>query len=202
LISGTMKSTLGTIGEIPRGRETSRGLFLDDVRVSATAQKILGKHSKPAGAVPVLFLLAESDFHDEAATNELRSARPAARAGLNVVVPGWLREAGADSEDSQQQETFTFGEITVNVPTMEVCRGGRIVRLRCKEFQLLMHLLKNPRRVISRDELLKDVWGYQSYPTTRTVDNHMLRLRQKLEAEPNQPKHFVTVHGVGYRFLS
>jgi DNA-binding response OmpR family regulator len=84
---------------------------------------------------------------------------------------------------------------------MEVHRNGRPVILRSKEFKTLAYLIKNPRRVISRDELLNEVWGYENYPCTRTVDNHILRLRKKLETEPRNPKHFHTVHSSGYKFL-
>jgi len=62
-------------------------------------------------------------------------------------------------------------------------------------------LTKNALRVISRDELLEKVWGYENYPCTRTVDNHMLRLRQKLEKDPSNPSHLLTVHGLGYKFV-
>jgi DNA-binding response OmpR family regulator len=126
-----------------------------------------------------------------------------------LIVPGWLREMGGSGGSggasgvraSEQEAVFVFGDVSVNVATMEVCRGGRMVAMKRKEFQLLVHMLKNPRRVITRAELLKEVWGYQSYPSTRTVDNHILRLRQKLEAEPAKPRHFITIHAVGYRFL-
>jgi len=69
------------------------------------------------------------------------------------------------------------------------------------EFKLLRFLVQNAGRVISRDELLNEVWGYDNYPCTRTVDNHILRLRQKLELDPARPVHFHTVHGVGYKFV-
>ncbi|PYU02509.1 MAG: hypothetical protein DMG38_00145 [Acidobacteria bacterium] len=84
---------------------------------------------------------------------------------------------------------------------MAIHRNGRPVILTCKEFKTLTYFIKNPRRVISRDELLNEVWGYENYPRTRTVDNHILRLRQKLETEPAHPKHFPTVHSAGYKFL-
>ena len=84
---------------------------------------------------------------------------------------------------------------------MEIHRHGRPVILTTKEFKTLVYLIKNPRKVISRDELLNKVWGYQSYPCTRTVDNHILRLRKKLESDPADPKHFHTIHGSGYKFL-
>jgi DNA-binding response OmpR family regulator len=62
-------------------------------------------------------------------------------------------------------------------------------------------MIKNARRAISRDELLNEVWGYENYPCTRTVDNHILRLRQKLENDPANPEHLVTIHGMGYKFI-
>jgi DNA-binding response OmpR family regulator len=84
---------------------------------------------------------------------------------------------------------------------MEASRKGRPVKLTAMEFKTLKYLVQNTRRVISRDELLNEVWGYENYPCTRTVDNHILRLRQKLERDPSQPIHFRTVHRAGYKFL-
>jgi DNA-binding response OmpR family regulator len=83
----------------------------------------------------------------------------------------------------------------------EITRGGEKVAVTAKEFKTLEFLTKNAERTISRDELLDKVWGYQDYPCTRTVDNHMLRLRQKLESDPSQPSHLLTVHGLGYKFV-
>jgi len=110
-------------------------------------------------------------------------------------VPLPVEWAGTDPE------THSFGEVTVNIPEMTVRRRGKVVTLALKEFRMLEHFLKNPGRVIARDELLNEVWGYQNYPCTRTVDNHMLRLRQKLESEPSRPKHFLTIHSSGYKFV-
>jgi DNA-binding response OmpR family regulator len=75
------------------------------------------------------------------------------------------------------------------------------VKLTPAEYNLLTFFLQNADRVLTRDVILNSVWGYESYPNTRTVDAHVMRLRQKLEPEPSTPSHFVTVHGVGYRFL-
>ena len=97
--------------------------------------------------------------------------------------------------------TVAFGEVTVNFSTMETLRNGEPVVLTAKEFKTLKYLIQNARRVISRDELLNEVWGYKNYPNTRTVDNHILRLRQKLERDPSRPTHFRTMHGAGYKFL-
>jgi Transcriptional regulatory protein, C terminal len=98
-------------------------------------------------------------------------------------------------------DVLVYGDVTISFSAMEVHRRGQLVTLTLKEFKTLAYLLKNARRVISRDELLNEVWGYQCYPCTRTVDNHILRLRKKLEPEPALPKHFRTVHGIGYKFL-
>ena len=96
---------------------------------------------------------------------------------------------------------FVFDDVAINFAGMEARRNGNPVALRLKEFKTLTYLIQNSGRVISRDELLNEVWGYECYPCTRTVDNHILQLRRKLEAEPSRPKHFLTVHGTGYKFL-
>ena len=96
---------------------------------------------------------------------------------------------------------FSFGEVTVNFLEMVALRKGQPVMLTAMEFKTLKYLLSNPRRVVSRDELLNEVWGYDNYPCTRTVDNHILRLRKKLEKNPARPTHFRTVQRAGYKFL-
>jgi len=93
-----------------------------------------------------------------------------------------------------------FGNVTVDFLSMEVRRSNPLVNLTAMEFKVLKYLLSHPNRVITRDDFLDQVWGYENYPCTRTVDNHILRLRQKLEAELANPVHFRTVHGTGYMF--
>jgi DNA-binding winged helix-turn-helix (wHTH) protein len=93
-----------------------------------------------------------------------------------------------------------FGNVTIDLMSMEVRRSDRPVNLTQMEFKVLKFFLSNPNRVISRDDFLDQVWGYENYPCTRTVDNHILRLRQKLEVELANPVHFRTVHGMGYKF--
>ena len=94
-----------------------------------------------------------------------------------------------------------FGDVTVDLEQMEVVRAGRPVSLTAQEFKLLRYFLENPMRVISRQQLLTEVWGYESYPTTRTVDNQILKLRQKLEPNPTEPRYLRTIHGAGYKFV-
>jgi hypothetical protein len=94
-----------------------------------------------------------------------------------------------------------FGEVRVNFLTMAISRSEKPVVLTAQEFKLLRFFIKAPERVFSRNELLNEVWGYNNYPSTRTVDNHICMLRQKLEPTPAHPIHFLTVHGMGYKFV-
>jgi hypothetical protein len=102
---------------------------------------------------------------------------------------------------ANESNVARFGQVRVDLLAMEVSRSGSPVRLTAMEFKVLRFFLSNPHRVISRDELLNQVWGYDNYPCTRTVDNHVLRLRQKLESVTAHPAHFRTVHGIGYKFI-
>lgn len=107
----------------------------------------------------------------------------------------------AQSPNSPSKATVVrFGEVTIDLDSMEVRRSNRVVKLTAMEFKVLKYFAANPNRVISRDDLLDQVWGYNSYPCTRTVDNHILRLRQKLEPNFEIPVYFRTVHGTGYKF--
>src|SRR5665213_2168809 len=94
----------------------------------------------------------------------------------------------------------SFADVTVNVDRGTVVVGGKKVSLTATEFELLTFFIQNPDRALTRDMILESVWSYLASPNTRTVDAHVLRLRQKLEAEPDAPKYFLTVHKVGYRF--
>ena len=105
------------------------------------------------------------------------------------------------SHSTKPDDIAHFGQVRINLLSMEVARGNRLVKLTAMEFKVLRFFLFNRNRVISRDELLNEVWGYENYPCTRTVDNHVLKLRQKLERDPSHPVHFRTAHGMGYRFV-
>jgi DNA-binding response OmpR family regulator len=175
--------------------------FLDEDLVSVAASGIPEEFRKLSRFLPVIVFVPRLAVHNRATHKKVAPNK--AGAGLtdtsDVCLPldaakAWLRNPGAT-------DTFEFGGITVCFSAMEIHRNGRPVTLTCKEFKTLAYLIKNPRRVISRDELLNEVWGYENYPCTRTVDNHILRLRQKLETEPAHPKHFHTVHSAGYKFL-
>ena len=100
-----------------------------------------------------------------------------------------------------QQKVLAFADVEVNLDRRVVTRRDQEIRFTPAEYNLLTFFLQNPDRPLSRDMILNSVWGYESFPNTRTVDAHVVRLRQKLEADPNCPRHFLTLHKVGYRFL-
>ena len=97
--------------------------------------------------------------------------------------------------------TYRFGDCEVDFKKMTANRSGSPVVLTSHEFKLLKFFVDHAERVLSREELLNDVWGYNCYPTTRTVDNQVLKLRQKLEPDPANPRHLLTIYGAGYKFV-
>jgi len=97
--------------------------------------------------------------------------------------------------------SYRFADCEIDFRKMTVMRQGASIVLTSHEFRLLKFFTDNAERVLGREELLNEVWGYNCYPTTRTVDNQILKLRQKLEPEPANPTHFLTIYGAGYKFV-
>jgi len=113
-----------------------------------------------------------------------------------------VHEFVRESNTLPEGRTARFEDVCVDFTRMEVSRSsGETITLTIQEFKTLKCFLLNPDRIFSRGELLNEAWGYENYPSTRTVDNHVLRLRQKLESDPARPVHFLTVHRVGYKFV-
>ncbi|HEY1676081.1 MAG TPA: response regulator transcription factor [Candidatus Sulfotelmatobacter sp.] len=152
-------------------------------------------------SLPIVVLSAASDVSDKVLLLELGAddyvTKPFSPRELLARVRAALRHT-ARMPDVQVE---SFDDISVDFKKMEVKREGKPVILTAQEFKTFQFLVRNADRVISRDELLNEVWGYQNYPSTRTVDNHILKLRQKLERDPSSPVHFRTVHGMGYKFV-
>jgi DNA-binding response OmpR family regulator len=173
-----------------------------DLRLPKLSGRDLCKEIKArAPALPIVVLSAASDVSDKVLLLELGAddyvTKPFSPRELLARVRAALRHTVRPPEVS----VVTFDGISVDFKKMEVKRDGNPVVLTAQEFKTFQFLVQNSERVISRDELLNEVWGYQNYPSTRTVDNHILKLRQKLEKDPSSPVHFRTVHGMGYKFI-
>ena len=195
-----IKSAISPFAQSKTQPKANSILFLDEQLASMPASGIPEDFRKLSHFFSVIVLVPKSAVEDGATPKKLAPNKSVTDLThtRNVCLPldepkAWLSANAAD--------TFEFGGVKGCLSTMEIHRNGRPVTLTSKEFKTLAYLIKNPRRVISRDELLNEVWGYENYPCTRTVDNHILRLRKKLESEPSHPKHFHTVHCAGYRFL-
>jgi DNA-binding response OmpR family regulator len=173
-----------------------------DLRLPAMSGRDVCREIKQrAPSLPVIVLSATSDVSDKVLLLELGAddyvTKPFSPRELLARVRAALRR----TVRAGTGEVAAFDDISVDFTKMEVTRDGQSIGLTAQEFKTLKFLLQNAERVISRDELLNDVWGYQNYPSTRTVDNHILKLRQKLERDPANPAHFRTVHGMGYKFV-
>jgi two-component system OmpR family response regulator len=152
--------------------------------------------------MPVLMLTARTQVADRVQGLKLGAddylAKPFDPAELLARIEALLRRTRSDGPTPVTR--FEFSDIAVDFDRAEVTRAGERLALTGKELQLLRYLIDNRGQVVSRDELLKNVWEYQESVTSRTVDVHVSWLRQKLEVEPQTPRHFHTVRGVGYRF--
>lgn len=176
-------------------------LVLLDLGLPGTPGHSVCKQMKElAPALPIIVVSAKTDEWDKVTLLELGAddyvTKPFSPRELLARVRAALRR-----NERPQAERAAFGDVEIDFAKMEVKRGGKAVTLTAQEFKVLKFFTENPERVISRDELLNEVWGYTNYPSTRTVDNHILKLRQKLEKEADSPKHFRTVHAVGYKFV-
>ena len=164
--------------------------------------------------VPVIVLSARQDEFDKVAALRLGAddyvTKPFALAELLARVAAVLRRARPGGRSPADQppaagatpRTFRFGDIAIDVSARTVSKGGKPIKLTHIEFELLTFFCRNEHRVVSREELLREVWGQRQANPARTVDNFVAQLRAKLEADPDQPIYLLTVRGSGYRFVS
>jgi DNA-binding response OmpR family regulator len=153
-------------------------------------------------SMPIIMLTARGQEVDKVVGLELGAddyvTKPFSIRELLARVKAVLRRARTLPKE---RELYTFGDVEVNLRSCQVSRKGKPLDVSSKEFELLKYFLCHSGEAISRDRLLEEVWGYDRFPTTRTVDAHIVRLRQKLEAKPDDPHFILTVHGTGYKFV-
>jgi DNA-binding response OmpR family regulator len=154
------------------------------------------------GSIPIIMLTARGQELDKVVGLELGAddyvTKPFSIRELLARIKAVLRRTAVLPKHEEQH---SFGDVQVDLRRHRVLRSGKILEVSSKEFELLKYFICHAGEPLSRDRLLEEVWGYENYPTTRTVDTHLVRLRQKLEPDPEQPRYFLTVHGTGYQFV-
>ncbi len=152
---------------------------------------------------PIIMLTARGQEIDKVLGLELGAddyiTKPFSVRELLARVKAVLRRSPNDK--TRDAEFVTFGKIKVDFVHYSAYDDNGKVELTHKEFEILKYFLEHKAQTISRDNLLDDVWGYDYFPTSRTVDNHIVKLRKKIEIDPEKPKHILTVYGIGYKYI-
>src|SRR5208283_5510482 len=177
-------------------------LVLDLSLPGTPGQDVCREISQAAPSLPIIILSARTEVMDKVLLLELGAhdyvTKPFSPRELLARVRTAMRRRAVPAPAT---ERFSFGDVKVDFTKMELWRNGELVPMTSQEFKVLKFMIQNAERDLSREELLKQVRGYRNYPSTRTVDNHILRLRQKLEQDSANPLHFRTVHSAGYKFV-
>ncbi len=176
-------------------------LMLVDLRLPGMSGVEICKQLRASRvATPIIVLSAVGDELDKVLLLEIGAddyvVKPFGTRELMARIRALLRRSSPEAH-----KTIQFSDTEVDFERRIVTRGGEELKLTPAEYNLLCYFLHNPDRPLTRDMILNSVWGYNVFPNTRTVDAHVVKLRQKLELEPAVPRNFLTVHGVGYRFV-
>jgi DNA-binding response OmpR family regulator len=181
--------------------ETTPSLVVLDVMLPGIDGLELCRWIRNRSELPVIMLTARGEEADRIVGLELGAddyvTKPFSPRELAARVRSVLRRTGPPRTAPASLE---LGDLTIDASTRDVTKGGRLLRLTMKEFDLLWFLASHPRKVFSRDQLMDRVWGYEAALDTGTVTVHVRRLREKIEDDPSRPRHLETVWGVGYRF--
>jgi len=153
-------------------------------------------------AVPILMLTARSEEMDRVHGLDIGAddyvTKPFSVPELLARIRAILRRA---QPPTALPENLRFDDVFVDFTCFDARKAGQVLKLSRKEFGVLRLLAARAGQVVTRNEMLDEVWGHESFPTTRTVDNHIASLRAKLEDDPSEPRHLITVHGVGYKLV-
>jgi DNA-binding response OmpR family regulator len=190
-----------------RGWDAARtgdvALIVLDIMLPGMSGLEIAKKLRDAGrTTPIIMLTARGEENDRILGIELGAddyvTKPFSVRELLVRVKAVLRRSGGRTQS--KPASYAFGDIVVDFKRQSVTKDGRDVELSAREFRILAYLIEHAGEMLSREQLLNDVWGYDVYPTTRTVDNHIARLRKKIEDEPEEPRWIRTMRGAGYVF--
>jgi DNA-binding response OmpR family regulator len=183
-------------------RASAPAAIILDLRLPVMSGKDVCREIKRENPeLPIIVLSAVTDVTDKVLLLELGADDYVTKPFSPKELLARVRAAIRRTRRPHIPELVSFNAVSVDFIRMEVTREDRPVTLTAQEFKILKFFVQNAERVISRDELLQ-VLGYQNYPSTRAIDNHILKLRQKLEKDSANPMHFRTVHGAGYKFVA
>lgn len=191
------------VAGLQRALDESPDLVLLDVMMPRMSGLDVCKQLKTRRpSIPIIMLTARGQEVDKVVGLELGAddyvTKPFSIRELLARVKAVLRRS---STLPKEQEQYAFGDVQVDLKSCQVSRSGKPLDFSTKEFELLKYFLCHSGETLSRDRLLEEVWGYDRFPTTRTVDAHIVRLRQKVESKPDDPRFILTVHGTGYKFV-
>ncbi|MGH9868618.1 MAG: response regulator transcription factor [Candidatus Polarisedimenticolia bacterium] len=180
-------------------------LVLDVMLPRLSGLDVLKRLRAEGSLTPIIMLTARGQEIDKVLGLRLGAddyvTKPFSFMELMARVEAVRRRTSGSAGGMASLESYSFGEVSLNFRTYEARRGSRPVDLSQREFQLLKYLIEHRGQVVAREQLLYAVWGYERIPFTRTVDMHIAKLRKKVEKVADDPRHIVTVHRVGYKFV-
>ena len=184
--------------------EQSYDLIILDVMLPGMSGFDVLRRAREGGCqTPVIMLTAKSEEIDKVLGLELGAddylTKPFGLRELLARIKAVLRRTDGNSSAGDHQAVI--GQLTVDFDSYDAFIDGQAVPMSHKEVEILKYLWRHQAQTVHRDQLLNDVWGYEDFPTTRTVDNFILKLRKKVEKNPAHPRHILTVHGIGYKLI-
>ncbi len=190
---------------LTRALDGRADLLIVDVMLPGMSGMEIVKHLRDGGRTqPIILLTAKGDEDDRVLGLELGAddyvTKPFSVRELMARVRAALRRSGATRRALPAR--FTFGNVVVDFKRQRVTKRDAPVEMSAREFRILAYFIEHAGELLTRERLLNDIWGYDVFPTTRTVDNHVARLRKKIEDTPDTPRHLITVRGAGYVFES
>jgi len=188
---------------LDRALEYSADLILLDIMLPGiNGFEICRKVKKEKPELPIIMITARGSEMDKVSGLDIGAddyiTKPFSIPELLARVRAVLRRFNQETESPEQ---YSFGEIKLDFIKYQAFRNNREIKLSSKEFDILKYFIEHEGEAIHRHDLLNEVWGYKAMPTTRTVDNFILDLRKKLEEDPSDPRHIISVRGVGYKFV-
>jgi two-component system alkaline phosphatase synthesis response regulator PhoP len=194
----------GEKGELMAGGGKFDIILLDVMLPKKNGFDVLRDLRKQEVHTPVLMLTARGQVNEKVVGFKLGAddylTKPFEMLELLVRIEALLKRPSGAAAAASALASYSFGAFTIDFRTMEITCEGKVIEMSAREFQLLRFFIEHRGTALSREVILNNVWGYDSMPTTRTIDTHVTWLRQKLEENPKFPKFILTVHGFGYKF--